>query len=118
MGVYEHTVAKRKSLELNESDFLGPKHKFVKTDQRTDHFNLTVNLTTKFVTNIQVLVYYITLNGETVAGTIVEVVEPCTFQVIFVFFNCIQTYFLFSICFIRLHQSGPTIKSWLVALPR
>lgn len=82
MGVYEHTVAKRKPLELNESDFLGSKHKFVKTDQRTDHFNLTVNLTSKFVTNIQVLLYYITLNGETVAGTIVEEVEPCTFQVI------------------------------------
>lgn len=83
MGFYEHTVTKGKLLELNESDFLGPKHKFVKTDQHTDYFNLTVNLTSSFASNIQVLVYYVTLNGETVADAIVEEVDPCSFQVTF-----------------------------------
>ncbi|KAG5869784.1 hypothetical protein JTB14_022629 [Gonioctena quinquepunctata] len=62
-------------------NLVGEKHSFAKLGTSYDSFVIKFKLDKKVITNYQLLVYYVTKNGETVAATKSVEVGPCLMKV-------------------------------------
>lgn len=60
---------------------IGGKTKHVKLTTGVDNFIITFTIDKKLVSKYQIIVYYITKNGETVAATKTAYIHPCSLPV-------------------------------------
>lgn len=74
---------------------IGEKHKFTKLGTSLDYFLIKFRLDRRIGSKYQVLVYYITSTGETVAATKNIEVEPCLLKVSIVYTDKINKTVLF-----------------------
>lgn len=82
MDKYVHVVRKVVLDTLtDEHMYLGQMHKYVKLSTSTDQFYLNFEVNKHFISKYQLLVYYITKEGETVATTKSDEIEPCSLKV-------------------------------------
>ncbi|CAG9766185.1 unnamed protein product [Ceutorhynchus assimilis] len=83
MGKHNQTVQKTDTNSNNEdtSEYLGEVHKYVKLGANIEHFTLNFQIKKKFLTGYQLLIYYVTKDGETVAATKTDEIEPCSLQI-------------------------------------
>lgn len=82
MDKYVHVVRKVVLDTLtDEHVYLGQMHKYVKLSTSTDQFYLNFEVNKHFISKYQLLVYYITKEGETVATTKSDEIEPCSLKV-------------------------------------
>lgn len=77
----KHTVRKHNAISSEDSkSFLGNEHRFVKFGSSVDQFVIKIKME-KIVYKFQILVYYITKDGETVAASRTQEVKPCSYKV-------------------------------------
>ncbi|XP_050293499.1 murinoglobulin-1-like [Anthonomus grandis grandis] len=81
-GSYVHQVQKLSSVPAEDKNlYLGNEHKFVKMGTNIDRFTLNFEITKRFISKYELLVYTVNREGETVAATITSDIEPCSLQI-------------------------------------